>query len=163
MGSRNESEDSDLSVSVRSFLLIWSRSWGWGTTGGSQNRIYTRQEVHKTRCLATGSSDNGRFTRQKISNTGYSQSRRFRKTAIVHVLDKIKRRRQSGSDDPESLEVRDGVGSKGDEKVRVQECSCDVISFNLWLCYLLIASQGKIYGTVYLPGVSYELGYILKY
>jgi hypothetical protein len=145
-------------MSVRSFLLIWSRSWGWRTTGGLQNRIYTRQEVHKTRYLATGSPDNGRFTRQKISNTGYSQSRRFRKTAIVHVLDKIKRKRQSGSDGPESLEVRDVVGSKGDEKVRGQECSCDIISFDLRLYYLLIFSQGKIYGTVYLPGVYLWVG-----
>jgi len=51
------------------------------------------------------------------------------------------------------LEVRDGVGSKGGEKVRGQECSCNIISFDLRLCDLLISSQGKIYGTVYLPGV----------
>ena len=104
----------ELSLDLKSIL-------GLADNRRLQNRVYTRQEVHKTRYLATGSSDNGKFTRQKISNTGYSQSRKLRKTAIVHVLDKIKRKRQSGSDDPESLEVRDGVGSKGGEKVRGQE------------------------------------------
>ena len=98
--------------------------------------------------METRSSGNGRFTRQKITDTGYSQSERFRKTAIVHVLDKIKRKRKSGSDDSEPLEVRDGVVSKGDEKVRGQECSCDIISFDLRLCDLLISSQGKTCGTV---------------
>jgi hypothetical protein len=72
MGSRNESEDSDLSVSATSFLLISEVDPG----------VDGKQKVRKIGYLETRSSGNGRFTRQKITDTGYSQSVRFRKQQL---------------------------------------------------------------------------------
>jgi hypothetical protein len=74
MGSRNESEDSDLSVSARSFLLISEVDPGVDgqrvvrKRGYIQDMRFTKQDIWKQEVRATEGSQDKRLLTQDIHN-----------------------------------------------------------------------------------------------
>jgi hypothetical protein len=76
MGSRNESEDSDLSELARSFLLISEVDLGADgrqdvrKIGYIQDRRFTKQDIYQQEVQTTEGSQDKRFLTQDIHNPG---------------------------------------------------------------------------------------------